>query len=111
MIGLAFREHAGDRESHRDAVIAKTGKPRAVQRSAAMDFQAVVQLDNLRAHRAQIVRDRGDAIGFLDSQFLRVADDGGALGERAGDRQDRQFIDQLRNFLSLDHGRLEMARR
>ena len=63
-----------------------------------MNFQAIIQFHDLRAHRAQIVRDRGDAIGFLHPQFLGMPDNGGAAGKRARDSENRQFVDQLRNF-------------
>ena len=72
-----------------------------------MDFEAVAQFHDLRAHRAQIVRNGGDAVGFLDSQFLGVANDGRAVGKRAGDSENRQFVDQLRDFLSLNNGGFE----
>ena len=72
-----------------------------------MNLEAIVHLDDLRAHDPQIVRDGGDAIGFLHPQFLGVANDRGAAGERAGHRQNRQFVDQLRNFFSLDDGAFE----
>ena len=72
-----------------------------------MNLETIIQLDHLRAHGAQIVRDRGDAIGFLDAQFLGLPDDGRAAGERAGHGEDRQLIDQLRNFLALDDGAFE----
>ena len=72
-----------------------------------MNLETIIQLDDLRAHGAQIVRDRGDAVGFFDAQFLRLADSGRAAGERASHREDRQLIDQLRNFLPLDDGAFE----
>ena len=40
--GLAFGEKAGNGKSHRDAMIAKTGKPRAMQRCAPMNFETVI---------------------------------------------------------------------
>ncbi len=67
-----------------------------------MNLEAIIQLDDLRPHGAKIVRDRCDAIGFFDPQFLRLPDGGRAAGERAGHGENRQFIDQLRNLFALD---------
>ena len=92
-------------------MVAETGETRAMERGATVDLEAVSQFDDLGAHRAQIVGNRGDPVGFLDTQFLGVPDDGGAVGKRAGDSENRQFIDQLRDFLALNDGGFEMARR
>ena len=51
--------------------------------------------------------DRRDAIGFFDPQLVGVADDGCAVGQRAGHGQDRQFVNQLRNFFAMNHGALK----
>ena len=104
---LALREQAGDSKRHGDAMIAKTRDARAPQRGRPMNFESVVHLDDLRAHDAQIMSDRSDAIGFLDPQFLGVPDDGGAGGKRSGDRQRRKFVDELRHFFSLNDGAFE----
>ena len=79
-----------------------------MERGATVNLEAVSQFHDLRAHRAQIVGDRGDAVGFLHPQFLGVPDDGRAVGEGAGDSENRQFIDQLRDFLALNDGAFEM---
>ena len=46
--------------------------------------------------------DRGNPIGFFDAQFVGMADNGCAVRERAGDGQDWQLIDQLRNFFPMN---------
>src|SRR5437667_12237669 len=72
-----------------------------------MNFETVIPLDDLRAHDAQIVRDGGNAIGFLNPQLLRLANDGCAIGQRTGDREDGQLVDELRHFFSLNNGAFE----
>ena len=51
--------------------------------------------------------DRSDAIGFLDAQFSGMANDSFAICKRAGNRQYRQFINELRHFSALNHCTLE----
>ena len=68
-----------------------------------MNFETVIPLDDLRAHDAQIVRNGGNAIGFLNPQLLRMANDGCAIGQRTSDREDGQLVDELRHFFSLDN--------
>ena len=79
-------------------MIAEAGDARAAQRRRPMNFEPVIHLDDLRAHGAQIVRDGSYAIGFLNPQLLRVANDGCAACQRTGDRQHGQLIDELRDF-------------
>ena len=74
-----------------------------------MNFQTIFQLDDLRSHRAQIVRDRRDAIGFFYAQFLGLTNNRRAARERAGHGEHRQLIDQLRNFFSLNDGPFSAA--
>src|SRR5207244_13281617 len=73
----------------------------------SMNFETVISLDELRANDAQIVRDGGNAIGFLNPQLLRMANDGCAIGQRTGDREDGQLVDELRHFFSLNNGAFE----
>src|SRR5712691_7564915 len=89
-------------------MIAETGEARAAQGTASVNFEAVVEFHDLGAHRTKIVRDRGDAISFLHAQFLGMTNDGGAAGERAGDSENRQLIDQWRNLFSLDDRSFEV---
>ena len=102
--GFPLCEQAGDGEGHRDAVVAETVNHRAVEWLAAVDFHAVFELLNLGSHRAQAVDDGGDAVGFLDAQFLGIADDGAALRERGGDGDDGNFIDKICDFLEENGG-------
>ena len=76
-----------------------------------MNFEPVLQLDDVRAHRPQIMCDRRDAIGFLHSQLFGLANDRRPAGERARHSQDRQLVDKLRDFFPLNHGAFERRAR
>ena len=101
---FAFREKPGDGEGHGDAVVAVAIDHGGVQRLAAFDFHAVLELIDLGSHGAEVVDDGGDAVGFLDAEFLGVADDRAALGQRGGDGDDGNLIDQVRDFIDEDRG-------
>ena len=66
-------------------------------RAAALvhEFQADPQLGDLGAHRAQIVCDRRNAIGFFNAQFLSVPDGRFAARQNACDGQNRQLVNEL----------------
>jgi hypothetical protein len=57
----------------------------------------------LRAHGAQIVRDRRDAIGFFNAQFLRIPDGCFAARQNGCDGQNRQFVNELWHFFPLNN--------
>src|ERR1700737_1155452 len=67
---FAIGKQSRNRESHGDAMIAEARKTRSAQWGWSVNFQAIVELDHLRAHTTQIVGDGRDAISFLDAQFL-----------------------------------------
>src|SRR5205823_12945308 len=108
---FAIREHAGDRKRHRDPVIAEARDSRALQLTAAMDFEAILLLDDFHSHRPQIMRDRSDAVGFLDAQLLGLANNCRATRQRPGDSEDRQLVDELWDFLALNYGAFERRAR
>src|SRR5215211_5999400 len=60
--GFAIGEESGHGKGHRDAVISEAGDARAAQRTASVNLEAIVQFDDLRPHRAQIMRDRSDPV-------------------------------------------------
>ena len=48
-------------------MIAETRHTCSVQGSRTMNFETISHFGNLRAHGAQIVRDRGNAIAFFQT--------------------------------------------
>jgi len=68
-------------------MVTETGETRAMEGGATVDLQAVSHFHDLGAHRAQIVGDGGDSVGFLDTQFLGVPDDSSAVSEGASDSE------------------------
>jgi hypothetical protein len=72
---------------------------------AAGNVQAVFELGDLGAHGAQVLRDQRDAVGFLDAQFLGVADADAAAGEGRDGRQHRQLVDELGGQRAADFRR------
>ena len=92
-------------------MIAKAGHARAAQGGGTMNFEPVTHFDNLRAHGAQVVGDGSYAIGFLNAQLLRMADNGCAVCQRTGNRQYGQLIDELRHFFSLNDRAFERGAR
>ena len=85
-------------------MISETRKPRAVQRCAPDDLQAILRFRNLAAHRAKIGCNRRESIGLLHPQLACIRDDRFSLRKRAGNRQDRHFIDHVGDFLASDLG-------
>ena len=70
-------------------------------------LKAIVHFSYLRSHGTQIVRNCGDAIAFFHAQFLCVANNRLAVRKSAGDCKDRQFINKLRHFLTLNDSALK----
>ncbi len=86
----------GDAEGHRNAVIAAGVDDCAVEVLAAGYVETVFKLLNFSAHRAEILRNKSDAVGLLDAQFFGVADADAAGGVRRDGSEDGQLVDQLR---------------
>ena len=72
-----------------------------------MNFEAIIRFRDLCTHSAQIVRDRGNAIGFFHAQFLGMANNRFAICQDACDCEDRQFVNKLRHFSALNNGAFE----
>src|SRR5215207_5571855 len=91
-----MRQQAGDRERHRDPMIAERIDARSSE-LRSFDMKAVVKLFDLRTHSLKILDHRGDPVGFLDSQLSRVADLEPQLELRSQYGQYRDLIDQISN--------------
>ena len=66
-------------------------------RDGAFDAQAVLVLLDLRAHRAEILDRRRDAVGLLHAQLARVANLKAARDLRADDGEHRQLVYEMRD--------------
>ena len=75
-----------------------------MQSLAAGNIEAIVELLDFGTHGAQISRHQGDAVGFLDAQFLCLADANAAASEGTDGSQDREFVDELRSQRAADFG-------
>ena len=106
--GFARSEETGDGKGHGDAVIAEAIDLRGVQWRAAGDFHAIFVLGDIATHRAEVVDDGRDAIGFLHAKFAGIADDRGAIGKRGGNRKHRDLIDEVGNFAFENRRALEL---
>ena len=102
--GLALGEKPGDGEGHGDAVIAVRVDLGALERLPAVDRHAVLELLHIGSHFTQVLDGGGDAVGFLHAQFAGVADVGVALGQRGGDGDDGDLIDEVGDFLGQQGG-------
>ena len=102
--GFTFGAEGGNAEGHGDAVVAAGIDDGSVELLAAGDIEAIFELFNFCAHGAKIACDEGDAIGFLDAQFLGVANANAAAGVRADGGEDGKFVDELRGESAADFG-------
>ena len=64
--GLSFGKKAGHGEGHGNAMITMAAQPNPAQGTAAVNNQTIRGLHNLGAHRGEVVRDDGQAVGFFD---------------------------------------------
>jgi hypothetical protein len=93
--GLALSAECGDAESHGDAMISARVDHRAVERLSTGDVEAILELFNFCAHRAEISGDKGYAIRFLNAEFFCIADANAAAGIGTHSCEDGEFIDEL----------------
>src|SRR6184192_693730 len=104
---FAVGKETRNSKGHRDAMIAEAHYARPMQGSRTMNFEAIFHFGDLCTHGAQIVRDCGNAIAFLDAQLLRMANDCCAICQGACYCQYRQFVNELRHFFALNDGTFE----
>ena len=74
-VGFALGKETGNGKCHGDPVVPATVKGRRVERPSAVDFHAVIKLNDIRSHGFEVIDDGADTVGFLHSQFAGVADD------------------------------------
>jgi hypothetical protein len=78
--GVGGGAEGGDGERHGDAVVGAGVDLGPVEGLGAGYFEAVGIFGEDGAHRAEIAGDQVDAVGFLDAEFLGVADDEAVRG-------------------------------
>src|ERR1700722_3127425 len=78
-----IRAQRRNRERHGDAVIAKRIQFGGVEALAPRNRQAVRQFLRLNPHAAQVLGNRGDAVGLLDAQLAGVPNGKTILAGRA----------------------------
>src|SRR5262245_5762676 len=108
-LGLALRGKAGDGHRHRDAVVAEGANGSAPERRAALDHEAVRKLLDAAAERAQVQREGGDAVAFLDPQLARPGDRGRSLGAGGGDGEGGDLVDERGHDVPADRGAVEVG--
>ena len=62
------------------------------------------------AELRELLLDGADAIALLDDELGGVADVGDAVGERGGNRERRNLVDDVRDLVALDRGGAERRR-
>ncbi len=72
-----------------------------------MDRHAVLELLHLGPHFPEVLDGGGDAVRFLHAEFAGVADVRVTLGQRGGDGDYRDLVDQVRDFLGQQGRALE----
>ena len=96
-------------KAHRNAVVPIGLEGCAVRFGTAVNDHAVVGLLNVHACLGQLGDHSGNAVGLLDLELLRVADNGLALSECSGYRDDRQLVDQTRDDSAADLHAVQLA--
>src|SRR4051812_39859435 len=99
--GTVARERS-DGKRHGDAVIAERVAGAGAELLPAWDHHAIRRLFPLDARAPKFFGDRGDRVGFLASQFARLADGEALLAGCAERRQYGDFINQSGREIALD---------
>lgn len=102
--GFTFGAQRGYAEGHGDAMISAGVDDGSVQLLSSRDVQSIFKFFHLGAHGAEISRDESNAIGFLDAEFLGIADADAAAGVGADGGEDGKFIDELCRECAADLG-------
>jgi len=98
--GAAFGEEAEDSGRHGDAMVAVAFDLSSDKSAAALDEEAVRLFFDGDAEEAKVLSDDGEAIAFFVAEFAGVTDFGGSFGESGGGGENRNFVDEIRNFLA-----------
>src|SRR5947207_15227834 len=88
-------------------MVAKAWHAGPMQRRRTKYLQAIVHFRYLRPHGTQIVRDCSDAIAFFYAQLFRVPNNRLPVRKSASDCKDRQLIDKLRYYFTMNDSTLK----
>ena len=98
--GPAFGEETEDGGGHGDAMVAVAFDLGSDKSAAALNKEAVRLFFDGDAEEAKVLSDDGEAIAFFVAEFAGVTDFGGPFGESGGGGKNRNFVDEIRNFLA-----------
>ena len=68
----------------------------------AGDVEAIFKLFNFSTHGAEIFGDESDAVGFLDAEFLSVADADSAACVGSDGGEDGELVNELSSQWAAD---------
>jgi len=96
----AFGEEAEDGGGHGDAMVAVAFDLGSDKSATAFDEEAIRFFFDGNAEEAKVLSDDGKAITFFVAEFAGVTDFGYSFGESGGGGKNRNFVDEIRNFLA-----------
>src|SRR5881275_2165913 len=88
--------YAGNREAHRQSVIAMAAHLGLPEATTALDFKAVRQLANGAVQACELPGSSRQPVALFNPQFRGVPNSGSAPREKGCDRQERDLIYQSR---------------
>ena len=98
--GAAFGEEAEDSSGHGDAMVAVAFDLGSDKSATALDEKTVRLFFDGNPEEAKVLSDDGKAIAFFVAEFAGVTDFGGSFGESGGGGENRNFVDEIRNFFA-----------
>jgi hypothetical protein len=98
--GAAFGEEAEDSSGHGDAMVAVAFDLGSDKSATAFDEEAVRLFFDGNTEETKVLSDDGEAIAFFVAEFAGVTDFGDSFGESGGGGENRNFVDEIRNFLA-----------
>ena len=98
--GAAFGEETEDSGGHSDAMVAMAFDLSSDKCATALDEEAVRLFFDGNPEEAKVLSDDGKAIAFFVAEFAGVTDFGGSFGESGGGGENRNFVDEIRNFFA-----------
>jgi len=98
--GAAFGEEAEDGGGHSDAMVAVAFDLGSDKSATALDEEAVGFFFDGNAKETEVLGDDGETIAFFVAEFAGVTDFGDSFGESGGGGENRNFVDEVRNFLA-----------